>query len=60
MPDEKQAPYSLAHKQRQPYTGTDPKKILKSDTQHIDKNVYDPYDKDYSHRAGAPEPVKTV
>jgi len=58
--DEKQAPYSLAKKHRDMTGVTNPKVLLKSDTQRIDKNVYDPFDKNYSHRADAPEPVKTT
>lgn len=46
---------------RDPMTGvTDPKKLLKSDTQRIDRNVYDPNSPSYLKRPGAPEPVKTA
>lgn len=76
MPNEKNAPYSMAKKQRDnnriviegidepardPMTGvTDPKRLLKADSQRIDRNIHDPYDANYSHRAGAPEPVTKI
>jgi hypothetical protein len=39
---------------------TDPKKLLKSDTQRIDRNVADPNAPDYQKRPGAPEPEKKI
>jgi hypothetical protein len=44
-----------------PMTGvTTPGRLLKSDTQRIDKNVIDPYSKDYGKRPGVNEPVSKV
>jgi len=34
--------------------------ILRQKGQHIDRNIYDPFDKDYSKRPGAPEPIKSA
>jgi hypothetical protein len=46
---------------KDPMTGvTDPKKLLKSDTQRIDKNVYDPNDPKYAHKPGAVQPNTTT
>ena len=42
MPDEKQIPYSVAKKHRDMTGVTDPRKLLKSDTQKIDRNAYTP------------------
>ena len=44
-----------------PMTGvTDPKKLLKADTQRIDRNVIDPNDPAYVKKPGASEPIKTT
>jgi hypothetical protein len=44
-----------------PMTGvTSSKRLLKSDTQRIDRNVLDPNDTNYSHRPGAPEAVSKI
>lgn len=42
-----------------PMTGvTDPRRLLRSDTQRIDRNIIDPFSPDYPKRAGAPEELK--
>ncbi len=44
-----------------PMTGvTSPSKLLKSDTQRIDRNVLDATSPDYKKRPGAPEAIQKI